>query len=262
MKTLIKQAMKRLFRSRAGCRLAELFLDCTQGQVFGDWTERVARFDVVRYRARLAARAIPATPPATRLHLACGRRSVQGWLNVDVVGGDCLADLNAPRLPWADGVFDTVVAQHVIEYMDLHLELIPFLRELYRVSRPGGAVWLSCPDMERVCESYLQSKGRDIIDDKRRRGMYPHEDPEVHPPQHVINEVFHQSGQHRNLFDFELLAWALDRAGFAGVERVSERRLLDGHPEFPARDDDYLTLYVRAVRAAEGVDRRGVLRAA
>jgi hypothetical protein len=67
------------------------------------------------------------------------------------------------------------------------------------------------------------------------------------PPSHFLNDLFHQSGEHRNLFDFALLEWALKETGFVGVERAEEAALLARYSDFPARGDDLQSLYVRAV---------------
>lgn len=51
-------------------------------------------------------------------------------------------DLDKPPLPFADDSFDLVVFSHVIEHLD---EPIPALRELVRVLRPGGLLYVECP---------------------------------------------------------------------------------------------------------------------
>jgi hypothetical protein len=65
----------------------------------------------------------------------------------------------------------------------------------------------------------------------------------------MINNVFQQSGEHRNLFDFELLSWALVRSGFTDTRRVDESQFLARFPGFPKRADDRYTLYVRSLVA-------------
>jgi hypothetical protein len=66
------------------------------------------------------------------------------------------------------------------------------------------------------------------------------------PSSQMINHLFHQNGQHKNLFDFELLEWALTTSGFIGVRRVSEGDVLARFPEFPERGDDLQSLYLYA----------------
>jgi predicted SAM-dependent methyltransferase len=207
-------------------------------------TRRALRFDLLRLRARLKRQRRGVVPPLRLLHLGCGERRIPGFLNVDVARSDYDIDLTSGKLPWVDGAFDAVVAQQLIEHLDLEYELPDLLAELLRVLRPGGQVWLSCPDMERVCRAYLADAGASLLRDRRKR--WPEFSIGEMPPQQMVNVVFHQSGEHLNLFDYSLLAWLLRSKGFANPERVAEADLLRRFPEFPMRDDDDISLYVKA----------------
>ncbi|MBU1695346.1 MAG: class I SAM-dependent methyltransferase [Verrucomicrobia bacterium] len=178
-----------------------------------------------------------------------------GFLNVDARAGDEQVDLAAGNLPWDNGVFDVIVGQHVIEHFDLVSELIPLLRELRRVSKDGAEIWLSCPDMEKVCRSYVNGTlGQLIADREKRLGDL---DLGQAPDQHMVNFLFHQWGEHRNLFDFGLLKWALEQTGFGSCTRTSEKQFLGRFPSFPPRKDDLQSLYVHATAGiAEGMKPR------
>jgi predicted SAM-dependent methyltransferase len=166
-------------------------------------------------------------------------------LNVDVWGSEFDVDIAAGRLPWFDGAFTAVVSQHVIEHLELQTQLLPLARELRRVVKPGGEVWLSCPDLEKVCRSYVDDRAATLAADRRQR-MPAQALPERLPSQHFINWLFHQGGEHQNLFDLDLLAWVMREAGFQSCTRVAEADLLARFPEFPVRGDDLQSLYVRA----------------
>ncbi|HLE23842.1 MAG TPA: class I SAM-dependent methyltransferase [Anaerolineales bacterium] len=71
------------------------------------------------------------------------RRLDDRLIHVDLVrhpACDCAAD--ARRLPFASGVFDLAVSQETVEHVD-----DPFLavREIVRVVRPGGKIYLQVP---------------------------------------------------------------------------------------------------------------------
>lgn len=214
--------------------------------VFSTRTLSLMWFDLIRLRTRLkriGARNL--MPASTKLHVGCGRRRIKGWLNVDVMHSDYDVDLACGRLPWRSNVFDAVVSQHVIEHLELTEESLPLLRELHRVLKPGGEIWLSCPDIEKVCRSYIDHGMSDLLQDRRSRdGHYSIADM---PPQQLINDLFHQYGQHKNLYDFRLLEWALTTAGFTAVQQQSEADMLARFPEFPTRNDDSQSIYVRAM---------------
>jgi predicted SAM-dependent methyltransferase len=211
-----------------------------------DDTLRRVPFDLRRTRVRLKRRGErDVTPPSRKLHLGSGGRKITGWLNVDVRRSDYDVDLGSGRLPWRSDSFDLVVGQHFIEHLDLHTELLPLLAELNRVIRPDGEIWLSCPDIEKICRSYVDHRMVDLIEDRQRRWPGTYALGEV-PSSQMINDLFHQFGQHKNLFDFDLLAWALRSTGFANVRRVDEADLLARAGGFPERGDDRQSLYVTA----------------
>jgi predicted SAM-dependent methyltransferase len=233
-------------------------------RVLSPRTLHLLKMDGLRLAARLkriASRDV--TPSCRRLHLGCGARRVPGWLNVDVAGSDYDVDLSGGRLPWRDGVFDEVVSQHVIEHVELVEELLPLLKELRRVLRPGGRLWLNCPDLEAVCRAYVDGSLEQVLE--RRMDTWPNyalgrrpgprweriygtarRYAEI-PTAHLVNDMFHQWGEHKNLYDLELLGWALRHSGFGQIRRIPEAELLGEFPGFPPRLDPLETLHVCAV---------------
>lgn len=188
-------------------------------------------------------------PESDKIHLGCGNRKVEGWLNVDLRHvADYSLDLSVGYLPWQDNSFNVAVSQHLVEHLDMKSELIPLLGELHRTLKPGGEVWITTPDIEKIVRSYIDHRMEDLLEDKKRRiTSFTLGDM---PSSHLINFFFHQRGEHVNLFDFPLLKWTLERSGYESVTRVSEEDLLNRFPEFPPRNDEAQTLYVKA-RAAD-----------
>ncbi len=85
----------------------------------------------------------PSTAARERLNLGCGRDSRTGWVNLDAraqQGVDVVHDL-AEALPFADGSFTEVLCQDVLE----HVDVVPVLRELHRVTVPGALVRVRSP---------------------------------------------------------------------------------------------------------------------
>lgn len=182
----------------------------------------------------------------SRLHLGAGRRQVPGWLNVDLEGSDVDVDLASGCLPFRDETFEVVASQHVIEHLHLVAELEPLMTEVHRVTRPGASIWLSCPDIRKICASYHSTGGRDLVADRRSRvSTYS---LHGYPASQFMNDVFHQDGEHKNLFDLELLSELLRRSGFTEILEVDEQQFRAEFPEFPERRDGKQTIYVRARR--------------
>ncbi len=216
--------------------------------VFSRRTSRLVSYDLARLRTRMKrCWDKDVIPDCSKLHLGCGERRVRGWLNSDVSGSQYDVDLACGRLPWKAECFEAVVSQHVIEHLELFDELLPLLCEVHRILKPGGSVWLSCPDIRKVCQSYVSTGMDDLLEDRLTR--WPKYSLRGAPSRHLINELFHQQGEHLNLFDFELLSWALYSCKFDSVVRIEESDLLKRFPEFPARNDDRQSLYVCATRS-------------
>lgn len=219
-------------------------IDKIAGICFSKRTIRLVWLDLLRLRARvkqLVRRNV--NPKFDKLHCGCGDRRVKRWLNVDLKNSDQDLDLLG-KLPWKSEVFRVIVCQHVIEHFELVDELLPLLREFNRILMPEGELWLSTPDLEKVCISYIQNQMTELVNERRR--MWGSYSMNGVPTQHFINIMFHQHGYHKNLFDFTLAEWMLREAGFDGIRRTSEKEFLACFPEFPERNDDLESLYVFA----------------
>ena len=206
---------------------------------------RALSHEFKRWKCRVAA---PSTFKTDKdhFHLGCGDRHVEGWLNVDLFDSDLDLDIARGRFPLASDHFRAIVSQHVIEHLVIEDELLPVLRECHRVLELGGELWLSTPDMEKAVMSYVEHRNQDLIHDRKNR--LPHWSLDGYPTQQFMNDLFLQEGEHKNLFDYELLEWVLKKAGFNIVDRTSEKEMLRRFPGFPERKDDYQSLYVRAVK--------------
>lgn len=218
------------------------------GKVFSEGTIEAMKLDLRRFQVRRRYKGKSSIKPdSAKLHVGCGNIHVKNWLNVDLYGSDFNVDLATSPLPWSDNSFDAAISQHVIEHLVLESELIPLLNELSRVMTPGAELWLSCPDIEKVCTSYMQCNMQDLLEDRRQR--WPDFPFGEMPTSHLINHFFSQEGGHKNLFDFALLEWTLKSAGFDEVEQNVETDLLMRFPEFPKRGDDAQSIYVSAKNA-------------
>jgi len=180
------------------------------------------------------------------LHLGCGRRKIQGWLNVDISNSDINVDLTNKNLPFPSKSFEVIVSQHVIEHLDLKNELEPLFKELHRVLNSKGSLFLSCPSIKKICESYIKDGCKTLVDGRKRR--FPSWSLDGYPNVQIINELFHQGTEHKNLFDFELLSFSLCKCGFTKVEEIDEKIFLRKYKSFPKRFDDEQTLYIVAYK--------------
>lgn len=188
----------------------------------------------------------PAVAGPRRMNWGCGSWTEPGWINCDQKEGpgvDISCDIRE-GLPLEDGALDYVVSIHALPEVPLP-DLVPVLRELRRVLRPGGTLRLALPDLDRGIAAY-QRGDRDyfLIRDEDARSMGAK----------LITQMLWY-GYSRTLFTHDFIAEQLERAGFAGITRCAYRRTASAHPgivELDNREDE--SLFVEAVRPATAED--------
>ncbi len=92
-----------------------------------------------------------------RLNVGCGSRWHDAWVNVDLMPRSPSVrrmDLRA-GLSFEGEQFEVVYHSHVLEHLDA-TEGCVFLRECYRVLKPGGILRCVVPDLEGITRVYLQ----------------------------------------------------------------------------------------------------------
>jgi hypothetical protein len=81
-----------------------------------------------------------------KLHLGCGNRHKEGYINVDVLefeAVDLVHDLTKPW-PWADGSVSDILMEHTLEHFEVK-DRIFILNEMHRVMKIGGKARILCP---------------------------------------------------------------------------------------------------------------------
>lgn len=79
-----------------------------------------------------------------------------GWLNLDVRsldGIDLVIDLEKESLPYPENSVEEVNMQDFLEHLSKHRQE-PFLRDLYRVMKPGAKVYIQIPDLGVAAKRY------------------------------------------------------------------------------------------------------------
>jgi predicted SAM-dependent methyltransferase len=97
----------------------------------------------------------------TYVNIACGDSYVDGWHNLDYLPhSSSVSKANLlERLPIKNNVADVVYSSHFLEHIPRG-QLVPFLSECFRITKPGGKLRLVLPDLEVLCSVYLGCRGR------------------------------------------------------------------------------------------------------
>lgn len=148
-----------------------------------------------------------------RLHLGCGKRKLDGWLNCDLHDSDM--DMDIRELPFQDESADAILAVHVCEHFYLH-DILGVLKEWRRVLKPEGKMALELPCLDKVIWHFMNGSPPNMT-------LWPlYGDPRTHMDGEPALHKWCWSRE-----DFRLL---LERAGFSSIEEETP------HYHVPSRD--------------------------
>lgn len=105
--------------------------------------------------------------PRVYVNLGCGSRYDVNWINYDLEPRShnvIRADLSK-GVPLRDSSCDFVYSSAVLEHIRRN-QVSQFINECYRVLRPGGYIRVCVPDLERICQIYLQKLEKALGGDK------------------------------------------------------------------------------------------------
>lgn len=175
------------------------------------------------------------------LNLGSGPRGLNdpNWVNVDGFADrnvHFVIDFSRP-LPFADGTFDGVFCEHVVEHFSF-VDGQRLCAEVARILKPGGCFRVIVPDAERIMRCYFEEP----LELVGRRGgdMTPME---------AVNSYFRQGYEHQFLYDWISLERMLAGAGFGGVARMQPGQTSSSLP-IAIDDSKYAweSLYAEAVK--------------
>lgn len=175
-----------------------------------------------------------------RLNWGCGLGPEPGWLNSDRKDGpgiDLSCDIRA-GLPLDSGSIDYAVSIHALPEVP-YPDLVPVLEELRRVIKPGGALRLALPDLNKAIQAY-QSGDRDYF-------LIPDEDMQSLGGKLILQLIWY--GYSRTLFTADFIEEILLRAGFREVHHCGYRQTESPYPEIVELDNrERESLFVEATK--------------
>jgi SAM-dependent methyltransferase len=175
-----------------------------------------------------------------RLNWGCGSVPVPRWINSDRLaapGVDLPCDIRH-GLPVRESTFEYVVAMHALQDVP-YLDVVPVLRELRRVLKPGGVLRLGLPDLDRAVQAYVRGD----------RGYYYIPDDEVTSlgGKLAVQIVWYSSV--RTPFTRDFVEELLGKASFREVAQCKFRHTASRWPEIVELDNrEHESLFVEAVK--------------
>jgi predicted SAM-dependent methyltransferase len=109
-----------------------------------------------------------------RANLGCGNQICPGWINIDIVrtGPSVVAHDLSTGIPLPNASCEVVYHSHVLEHLK-RPDAQFFMRECFRVLKPGGILRVAVPDLEQVCRQYLLTLDQALA--KEARAAYDYE---------------------------------------------------------------------------------------
>lgn len=100
-----------------------------------------------------------------KLHLGCGTKKLEGWINIDSVAAcqpDLVHDISRP-LPYEDLSVDEVLAEDLLEHFDKYLRFVVFY-EWTRVLKLEGKITLQVPNFKKILFKYFKFGYDNFVD--------------------------------------------------------------------------------------------------
>ena len=89
------------------------------------------------------------------LNLGCGSHFNPKWINIDFskTGEGVIGHNLLNGIPFNDNTFEVVYHSHVLEHFSKE-DGAKFIKECYRVLKPGGIIRIALPDLEQIVSNY------------------------------------------------------------------------------------------------------------
>jgi len=166
-----------------------------------------------------------------KLNLGSNKKTMEGWINLDaqdLEGVDVIHDVTELPLPFDDESIDEIYSSEFLEHIDFKMTRA-VLAECYRVMKKGATMTVSCPDIEKMCEYYVNKQICECVPQKAARMEDFKADPNCEKcgGKAIINPTrwrlaFTGAGKnkydwHKNVIDYDYLWDILDDIGFKNI---------------------------------------------
>ena len=100
-----------------------------------------------------------------KLHIGCGTLYKDGWINIDNNSDNNIEKLDinhdlSTGLPFDDLTVDYIYNEHFIEHLSRE-DGLKFMHECQRVLKIGGVLRISCPDLDKIIDGYINNNWRE-----------------------------------------------------------------------------------------------------
>jgi predicted SAM-dependent methyltransferase len=148
-----------------------------------------------------------------------GEEAKEGWEIFNIVPEDCVDHVGDARdmSRFEDETFDVIYASHILEHLDYDNapdgSFFDALKEWKRVLKTGGKLLVAVPNMDKLCEMFLDKK----YDIQER----------IKIVKFIFGGHSNKYDYHYLAFDADLLSAALQKTGFRKIWKVDRFNLFN-----------------------------------
>jgi predicted SAM-dependent methyltransferase len=193
----------------------------------GDTFARLRRRLVRRQSRDRLRRSLPVH---AKVQLGCGKRHIEGWVNVDRsrnVRPDLRIDLRGGFPAPAESVV-CIFSEHLFEHLSLEDGRRVF-GDCHTALEPGGVIRVAMPDLRYIAERYLDGRYQESIAEVENDAAFN----AIDSPARLLNVALRAWG-HVYVYDADELCLRLRQAGFSKVER--QETGVSSHPALVGRE--------------------------
>lgn len=132
-----------------------------------------------------------------KINIGSGHKKFNGWINIDQdskVAPELLMDVTK-EFNYPENSLDFVYNEHFIEHISFE-DATNLCSKIYTSLKPGGVLRIATPDLDYLCEKYLNNwKDQDWLQNR----------PEISNRCLMLNNVFYNWG-HRFLYNEQQLS--------------------------------------------------------
>lgn len=151
--------------------------------------------------------------PYQGLQVGGGYHTIPQWINDDLLAGDIYLDASK-KLPFPDNCIDYIFTEQFFEHLSYRDGQF-FLREAYRVLKPGGVIRQATPSLNGIIDIY-QDRNPVVRQEEVVRRHQKH-NQDCKNSCHFMNDLFRLWG-HQFIYDQETFVKSHQQVGFIDVQ--------------------------------------------
>lgn len=145
-----------------------------------------------------------------KIQFGCGDKPLPNWTNTDLIPSKrgIYALEVRKKMPFATNSVAFIFCEHLIEHLTKK-ESISFLKECFRILKPGGVIRIGWPELSCIISAYSHSNSE----------TWDTGNPESETLGDKVNDSFYLYG-HKYIYDNQTLELVMQRIGFVNYRQM------------------------------------------